>query len=58
MYNSILIDPLQELSEMVKQYSKTKVSIARMNKYISICKEENNSRKNNTIKKYIEMKEE
>lgn len=56
MYNSILIDPLQELSEMVKQYSKTKVSIARINKYISICKEENNARKNNTIKKYIEMK--
>lgn len=56
MYNSILIDPLQELSEMVKQYSKTKVSIARINKYISICKEENNIRKNNTINKYIEMK--
>lgn len=56
MYNSILIDPLQELSEMVKQYSKTKVSIARINKYISICKEQNNVRKNNTIKKYIEMK--
>lgn len=56
MYNSILIDPLQELSEMVKQYSKTKVSIARINKYISICKEENNARENNTIKKYIEMK--
>lgn len=56
MYNSILIDPLQELSEMVKQYSKTKVSIERINKYISICEEENNVRKNNTIKKYIEMK--
>ena len=41
MYNSILIDPLQELSEMVKQYSKTKVSIVRINKYISLCREEN-----------------
>ena len=49
MYNSILIDPLQELSEMVKQYSKTKVSIVRINKYISLCREENfNQTKSNS----------
>lgn len=34
MYNSILIDPLLELSQMVKEYSKTKVSIDRINKYM------------------------
>lgn len=57
MYNSILIDPLQELSEMVKQYSKTKVSIVRINKYISLCREENfNQTKNKTINQSIEMK--
>lgn len=57
MYNSILIDPLQELSEMVKQYSKTKVSIVRINKYISLCREENfNQTKNKTVNQSIEMK--
>lgn len=36
MYNSILIDPLLEFSQMIKEYTKTKVSINRINKYMMV----------------------
>ena len=40
MYNSILIDPLLEITKMIKEYIKTNVSIKRINKYMIYNDEE------------------
>lgn len=58
MYNSILIDPLLEFSQMVKEYTKTKVSIGRINKYMIANDTEIVERKDvKHIRKCIKIKE-